>query len=185
MSENEPDDAISGLFEDLEQQAAGIHLAERDAELLDRARGEYATVSFASRIHASLGHEVVLTLLDGDTVRGVVGAAGLDWCAIDVPGQRWRWLVRLQAVSTVQGLSTRAVPQAARPAIARLSFGSALHRLAEEVSEVALHLTTGREPRVRVVRIGADFVEVEAAGVEGGPRAAVLVPFGAILAARA
>jgi hypothetical protein len=171
------------LFEDLEQQAAGIHLAERDAELVDRARGEYATVTFASRVHASLGRAVGLTLLDGESVAGTLTGAGVDWCTISVPRQQ-SWLVRLHGIATADGLSSRALPEAARPALSRLSFGSALHRVSEDASVVSLHLVTGRGGRVRVVRIGADFVEVEQVGESASTFAAVLVPFGAILAVR-
>lgn len=184
MSEDRPDDALDRLFEDLEQQAEGIHLAERDAELVDRARGEYAGVTFESRVHASLGREVGLTLLDGETVAGTLTGAGVDWCSISVPGQQQGWLVRLPGIAAAEGLSARAVPEAARPALSRLSFGSALHRLGESASQVSLHLVTGRGERVRVVRIGADFVEVERVGESPGSQAAVLVPFGAILGVR-
>ena len=173
---------LGRLFEDLEQQAAGMHLAERDAELADRARGEYAAVTFASRVHASLGREVALTLADGQTVEGTITQAGVDWCSVVPPGRRGVWLVRLATVSAAHGLSSRAVPEAARPASARLGFGSALHRLAGDSAEVLLHLVPGAALRVRVVRIGSDFAEVEPVGEP--PQAVLLVPFGAVLAAR-
>jgi hypothetical protein len=178
------DRGLGGLFEDLEQQAAGIHLAERDAELADRARGEYAAVSFASRVHASLGREVALTI-GGEVVEGTLMQAGVDWCRLSGAGRTW--LVRLAAVATARGMSARALPEAARPAVARLTFGSALHRLAEESAEVLLHVEAVGGLRVRVLRIGADFVEVEpssAATPAGGGTSTVLVPFAAVLAAR-
>jgi hypothetical protein len=175
------DDDLGGLFEDLEQQASGMHLAERDAELADRARGEYASVGFASRVHASVGHRVALTLRGGDLVDGVLAEAGADWFAV-VGGGAVPWLVRLDAVAAVSGLSSRAVPEAARPALARLGFGAALHRLSEEVPELLLHLDGGPALRVRVLRIGADFVEVEKAG--GPASGPLLVPFAGVRVAR-
>jgi hypothetical protein len=176
------DDDLGSLFEDLEQQAAGMHLAARDAELADRARGEYAAVTFADRVHASVGLRVVLSLRGGDLVEGALTQAGVDWCTL--LGGGGPWLVRLDAVSGASGMSARAVPEAARSALARLGFGAALHRLAEEsAEEVLLHLGGGPALRVRVLRIGADFVEVQRTE---GPAAAdpLLVPFAGVQAAR-
>lgn len=185
MSDDEPSADLSGLFEDLEQQARGLHLAERDAELADRARGEYAAVTFASRVHASLGRHVTLTLRGGEVVVGTLTRAGADWCAVTRSTPSRSWLVRLDAVAGVQGLSARAVPEPARPAVARLTFGSALHRLASGAPDLLVHVETAEALRVRVSRIGADFVEVEPTG-GGGPSAATLVvPFGGIVAVRA
>jgi len=172
---------LGGLFEDLEQQAAGMHLAERDAELADRARGEYAAVTFASRIHASLAHEVALALVDGHVVEGTLTQAGTDWCRVVKPDGQAVWLVRLEAVAAAYGLSSRAVPEAARPAVARLSFGSAVHRLAEDHDEVLVQIASGTRLRVKVLRIGADFLEVESAGPA---ESQTVVPFGAVLVVR-
>ncbi len=175
---------LGGLFEDLEQQAAGMHLAERDAELVDRARGEYASVSFSSRVHASFGRQVALTLADGMGVEGTLVEAGVDWCLVSSPAPLGPCLVRVGVVVSATGLSARAVPEAARPALARLTFGSALHRMAEESPELLLHhLPTGRM-RVRVVRIGADFLEVEQAGSGQGSSSTTLVPFTAVTVVR-
>lgn len=153
---------LDDVFEDLEQQAAGIELAERDAEIADRVRGEYASVTLADRVHASVGRQVALVLSGGETVTGELTDAGLDWCTVSSPPGR-TWLVRLGAVAVARGLSSRAVPEAARPVVARLGFGSAFHRLAEGCADLRLHLDTGSAPRVRLGRIGADFVEVELA----------------------
>jgi hypothetical protein len=175
------DDELGRLFEDLEQQASGMHLAERDAELVDRARGEYASVSLTSRVHASLGHHVALTVRGGDLLEGVLAQAGPDWCSV-VGGGAVPWLVRLGAVVAVSGLSPRAMPEAARPALARLGFGAALHRLAEERPELVLHLDGGPALRVRVLRIGADFAEVEQVG--GPVSGPLVVPFAGVRLAR-
>ncbi len=184
MGQSEGDPGLGRLFEDLEQQAAGIHYAERDAELLDRARGEYATVTFASRVHASLGRAVALVLVDGSVVEGGLSQVGTDWCAVLSAESGSAWLVRLSAVATARGLSPRSLPEAARPALARLGFGSALHRLASEAPEVLLHLVAAGPQRIRVVRIGADFVEVEPSTGAGAASTTALVPFSAVVAAR-
>lgn len=173
------DRRLDDVFEDLEQQAAGLGLAERDAELADRARGEYAAVTMADRVHASLGRQVRLALLGGEKVDGELVDAGVDWCAV-TSAQGRAWLVRLAAVAQATGLSSRSLPAAARPVAARLGFGSALHRFAEDDPELLLHLATGPSQRVRLVRVGADFVEVEPA--DEGRGTAVLVATGSIRA---
>lgn len=186
MSDPEADGCVqprlSALFEDLEQQAAGMQLAERDAELADRARGEYAAVSFASRIHASLGREVAVSLVGGEVVEGRLSQAGVDWCLLVHAEGTTVWLLRLGAVVAAAGLSPRALPETARPALARLGFGSALHRLAEDSPVVRLHPMSGESISVRPVRIGADFVEARAATRGRWTGQMLLVPFGALRA---
>ena len=46
------------LFDDLEQQAEGLALAERDARVAERCRAEYAEVDLVARLHASVGTPV-------------------------------------------------------------------------------------------------------------------------------
>lgn len=170
MDQGDPED-LTSLFEDLEQQAAGLELAERDAELADRVRGEYAAVTLADRVHASLGRRVTLVLVGGEIVEGVVLDAGRDWLVAGRRPDAGAWLVPLVAVALAHGLSDRSLPEAARPVTARLGFGAALHRWAEEPADLRLHLDSGRLGVAAVLRIGADFVEVDPGG--GGPRAVV------------
>jgi hypothetical protein len=174
---------LHDVFEDLEQQAAGMQLSERDAELADRARGEYATVAFASRVHASLGRQVAVTLSGGEVVEGLLTQAGVDWFLLAPSGGQPLRLVRLAAVVAAYGLSARAVPEQARPAAARLGFGSALHRLVGDSPVVHVAPVTGDSLPVRVVRIGADFVEAEPLGASR-PASSVLIPFTAIRVVR-
>lgn len=175
-----PDGGLRAVFEDLEQQAAGMALAERDAELADRARGEYAAVDLASRIHASSGRWVTMALAGGLRLEGRLVAAGVDWCSVSA-GQGRAWLVRLGAVATVAGCSARALPPAVRPVSAQLGLGSALHRLSEERRTLVVEMSGGGQLRGRPERIGADFVEIRAAD----QAETVLVPFVALSAVRA
>ena len=46
------------LFEDLEHQAEGLALTDRDAEVAELARSEYAEIDLAARVHASVGQPV-------------------------------------------------------------------------------------------------------------------------------
>jgi hypothetical protein len=176
----EPHHDLERLLEDLEQQADGMELAARDAELADRVQGEYAAVTFASRVHASLGYSVVLGVAGVGALRGVVTGAGRDWCTLSPDGGERPWLVRLGAVEAATGLSDRAVPEEARPATARLRFGSALRRMVEEPA-VVVHAVGGGRRRVRLVRVGADFAE--AVG-EGQPSERVLLTLATVAAVR-
>ena len=51
---------LFALLDDLEGQAAAAWEADREAELADRARTEYGTVTLASRLMASRGRDVSL-----------------------------------------------------------------------------------------------------------------------------
>ena len=190
MAGDDEHGAFAELFEDLEQQASGLHLADRDAEVADRARGEYATVTLADRVHASLGRSVRLVLGGGLVVQGDLTQAGTDWCLLaDTAthlGSARESVVRLGAVVSLSGPSVRAVPQSARPAVAGLGFAAAARRLAGRLTEVEVCSVAGTRQSARVVRVGADFLEVTDLG-EGPAEAAgatLLVPFVAVAALR-
>jgi hypothetical protein len=176
----DPHRDLAALFEDLEQQADGMELAARDAELVDRVQGEYAAVAFDSRVHASVGRSVVLVVTGVGTLRGVLTSAGRTWCLLAPESSHRPWLVRLAAIEAASGLSSRALPEELRPAVARLGFGSAVRRLAEH-RDVVVHGTGGGRRRVRVVRVGADFAEALDEGQAGG---SVLLTFAALAAVR-
>ena len=59
------EEQLFSLLDDLEQQAEALYDSERDVELADRSRAEYAQVTLASRLMASVDEEV------GLEVRGV------------------------------------------------------------------------------------------------------------------
>ena len=63
------------------------------------------------------------------------------------------------------------------PITARLGFGSALHRFAAESPAIRLCTTGGACIRVRIIRIGADFVETEPVDTATGGRAPLVLPF--------
>ena len=160
------------LFDDLEQQAEGLHRVDLDAEFAELARAGYSEVALASRFHASPAHAVEITLTGGAVVRGELGRAGRDWCLVaEAQPTGQEVLVSLPAVTAVRGLSTRAVPEAARPLSARLGLGSVLRRVAEEAERVHVVSTDGSRRQGVVQRVGADFFELSS---EPG---LVVVPF--------
>lgn len=183
------EDSIGDLFEDLEQQAEGLHLAARDAELVDRSRSEYAEVTFAARLNASVGSPVALTVAGVGPLHGTLARVGLDWCLLEAapsPGQEW--VIALAAIRQAGGLSERAVSEVARSVAARLPIRSALRRLADSRAEVVLHHVDGTQLRGRLARVGADFVEVNAvsddAGTRSRPGRADVLPLALLAAVR-
>jgi hypothetical protein len=173
---------LGRLFEDLEQLAEGLHLAERDAELADRSRSEYAEVTFAARLHASVGASVTLAVSGVAALEGTLLRVGEGWCLLRTALPAREWLVCQHAVTRAVGLSAQAVSAAARPAIGRLTIRSALRGVADARVEVVCHHVDGTEVSGRLARIGADFVEV--AAVSGRLRPPYVLPLTTLAAVR-
>ena len=166
---------LFALFDDLEGQASALWEADREAELADRARTEYAAVTLAGRLMASLGHDVVLDLPHVGRVEGRLDRVGPEWCLLSGRGQDW--IVPLRSVAGVHGASERAVPEVAWSPVDRLGLGAALRRLADAEARCLLHLVDGTRHEAYVVRVGADFLEARDAA--GG---ALLVPCAGLVA---
>ncbi len=158
---------LIALFDDLEQQAEGLELERRDAEVADRLRDEYAEVDLAARLHASVGAEVELTVVGqgasgsepgGEEVRGTLVRVGAGWLLVAAGGREL--LVREAALVVARGLSERALPVGARPVLSRLTLTSCLRRLAEEGERQVLRLVDGSLRSGDLGRVGADFVEL-------------------------
>ncbi|WP_151083086.1 hypothetical protein [Nocardioides cynanchi] len=150
-------DQLFALLDDLEGQAEALYAAERADELADRSRAEYATVTLASRLMASVGEAVVLDVHGPGRVVGVLQRMGADWCLLHGPTQDW--VVRLGAVLAVEGASERSVPEVAWSAVAGLGVGSALRRLADSGERCLVHGVDGSSRDVVLTRVGRDFVE--------------------------
>jgi len=146
------------VFDDLEQQAAAAFGAEREAEVAERARSEYAGVTLATRLMAARDTRVTLAVEGVGAVSGVLQRVAADWCLLGAGGQDW--IVRLPAVGSVRGLPSHAVAEAAWPVTARLGLGSALRRVADGGEECRVRLRDGTAYDARLGRVGADFVEV-------------------------
>ncbi|HET6627761.1 MAG TPA: hypothetical protein VFG63_15325 [Nocardioidaceae bacterium] len=181
-------DGLGQLFEDLEQQANGLHLAERDAEVEDRSRAEYAGVTFAARLHASVGATLRLAVDGVGALVGTVVRVGDGWFLVEAAPSRQEWVVSLRAVTRAGGLSGRAVNEVARPVSARLSLRSALRGLADARTSVVVHTRGGAQVRGRLGRVGADFVELvppsDAHDRVGTPGPPDVLPFSGLAAIR-
>lgn len=159
------EDALLGLFEDLEQQAAGLHLVEREAEVAELSVAEYAQVTLASRVHASVGQQLNIQLLGGRRAAGRLARAGQGWMLL-VDG-RHETVVRTAAVCTLAGLSPRADPEQTWSVVDRLSLRALLRRLAAQGGLLRIVLVDGGHLEGRLGRVGHDFVEVRVG--EPGP----------------
>lgn len=167
---------LFALLDDLEQQASALYAAERSVEVADRSRAEYRSVTLASRLMASLDVEIAVDVAGIGPVGGVVDRVADGWCLLR--GSARDWVVLLDAVTAVRGVSGRGVPEVAWPATARLGLASVLRGLAESAQPTVVHARTGTRYEGRVGRIGADFVELSA----GEPARDVLLAFNGVAA---
>lgn len=165
---------VFDLFEDLEAQADALWQAERAVELADRAQSEYANVTLAGRLMASVGGEIALDLPLVGRLAGRLSRVGQGWCLLGttVAGTEQEWVVLLDQVSAVHGASPRSVPEVAWTGWHRLGVRSALRRLADARAECLVHLGAGGPHEGMVGRVGADFAEIRTRSGED-----VLVPY--------
>ena len=169
------EEQLFSLLDDLEQQAEALYDAERDLDLADRSRSEYAQVTLASRLMASLDAELTLELRGVGRVSGTLQRVGTGWCLLGGSGQDW--IVRTEAIAVVHGASPRSVPEVAWSPVTRLGLGSALRRLADAGERCLVHLVDGGCHDVILSRVGKDFVEATTDG-----RRTVVVAFSGVAA---
>jgi len=151
------EEQLFSLLDDLEQQAEAAFDAERELDLADRSRAEYAQVTLASRLMASLDREVVVEVLGVGRIQGTLQRVGTGWCLLRGAGQDW--IVRHEAIAAVQEASRRSVPEVAWSPITRLGLGSALRRLADAGERCLVHFVEGSRQELVLTRVGQDFVE--------------------------
>lgn len=109
---------------------------------------------------ASVDLTVTVDVAGVGHLTGRLQRTGPDW--VLVADRDEEWLIRLAAVRSVAGLSSRSRPDIAWTPTQRLGIGSVLRRLADEAGECLLHTVAGSRHEVRLTRVGADFVEVVA-----------------------
>lgn len=144
-------------LDDLELQAEGLYLADREFATADLAVSHYAEVTLLGRLRASVD-EQILVRLAGLTLRGTVQAVGTGWMLLAAGAAEN--LVMVDVIDSVQGLTEQAVAEAAVPISGRTKPPSALRRLARTGETVVVILTDGTQLRGRLGRVGADFAEL-------------------------
>jgi hypothetical protein len=174
------DERLGDLFDDLEQQAEALALADRDAEVAEQSRAEYAQVALAARVHASVGRRLLLVVTGVGALDGTLTRVGEGWLLLD--DDRHEWIVATSAVASLQGLSDRALGPEVRPVTSRLGLSSALRGVADARADAVLHHRDGSLTRGPLARVGADFVEVR--GGQEPRRHTLTVPVLALAAVR-
>jgi hypothetical protein len=172
------EESMFAVFDDLEQQAAGLHLVERDAEVAEMSLAEYSRVSLAERLHASLGHDLRVRLAGGHQLTGRLARSGADWLLLVEHGVEW--IVRCEGVTALAGLSPRADSEETWSVADRLTVRSLLRRLATDSVTCLVRFTDDHQLRGRIGRVGQDFVELHVG--EGDSRSVQVVPLHAVTA---
>jgi hypothetical protein len=152
------DEQLFALFDDLEGQASALYDLERDAELADRSRAVYHHVTLDSRLMASAGDRLVLTVAGVGRVEGELQRMGSGWCLVS--GHAQDWILRTACIQVVHGASDRSVPEIAWSPLHKLGVSSALRRLADSQVRCVVRLAGGGQHEAVVRRVGADFVEI-------------------------
>jgi hypothetical protein len=169
---------MSAVFDDLEQQAEGLHLMERDAEVAELTLAEYSRVTLGSRLHASLGQDVRVRLLGGRVVAGLLTRLGEDWLLLDDGTSEW--VVRYPGLVAASGLSTKAHSEDSWRVVDRLTLRAVLRRLAAAAELCQVHFCDDQQIEGRVGRVGRDFFELHVG--EGADGIAQAIPLTSVTA---
>jgi hypothetical protein len=176
------------LFSDLEQEWEALAQAERQTEIAERTRAEFAQVTFVDRLRGSEGRQVHLVTRLGEPVDGELTGVGADFVLLT--SDRHECVLPQAGLGAASGLGNASLSeQAAGPVRARLGLGSVLRRIAADRSVVTLVGSDGRSLSGTLRRVGADFVELTEHACDETPRAptsrrVVLVRFDAIVLLR-
>jgi hypothetical protein len=148
-----------GLFADLEAQAEELEIAQRAAEIDERARAESGRIRLLDRLRPAVGLPVRLRCL-GDAVAGVVRRVGPDWVLVDEGSDR-ETVVATAALLSVSGLTQlSAVPDTESTVESRLGLRHVLRGIARDRSAVRITDRSGSTVDGTIDRLGADFMEV-------------------------
>lgn len=149
-----------GLFADLEAQAEALEIAERAAEVEERARAEFGRIRLLDRLRPGVGAAVRLRCLAGTTVAGVLRRVGPDWLLVDEGAER-EAVVVAAALLSVAGLPrVSAPPDSAGVVESRLGLRHALRGIARDRSPVRVVDRSGATLDGTIDQLGADFVEL-------------------------
>lgn len=172
------------LFADLEVEAAGLDLAERDSEIAERTRAEQATVHLADRLRAAVGAPLTLHVKGAGTIPGQLEQVSSCWLLLST-ATSVEWLVAWPAVMSVAGLRSRAAV-APTSALERLGWPATWRVLARDRGLVHVVRSDGSTVDGVPERAGADYVELRReGGLEIGSRGDLeLVPYAAVAGVR-
>jgi hypothetical protein len=174
-----------GLFADLEAQAEALDIAERAAEVEERARAEFGRIRLLDRLRPAVGQPVQVRCAGGAAVVGSLARVGPDWLLVSEGPDREAVIVAA-AVLRVSGLGRLSgTPDSESVVESRLGLRHALRGIARDRSGVRIALQDGTIVDGTIDRLGVDFIEVaeHAAGEprrRGDVRDMLVVPLGAL-----
>jgi hypothetical protein len=166
------------VFEDLEQQATGLQLVQRDVEVAEMTVTEYSRVTLRERLHASTARDLRIRLVGGHQVAGRLARIGEGWLLL-VDGSA-EWIVRDAGIVSIAGLSSRADNEETWSVVDRLSLRALLRRLSAESAGCLVHFVDAQQLQGRIGRVGRDFVELHVG--EGDGRTIQVVPLESVVA---
>jgi hypothetical protein len=172
------EETMFALFDDLEQQAEGLQLAGRDADVAELTMAEYSRISLGARLHASLGLELRVRLVGGHVVAGRLARLGEDWLLL--VDRSAEWIVRYDGIASLVGLSPRADSEQTWSVVDRLSLRAVLRRLSGANEPCLVHFIDTQHVEGRIGRVGRNFFELHAG--EGSEAQVQLVPVAPVAA---
>lgn len=164
----------SRLLDDLENRFDAERRAQIAAQSVESAAADAALIGLVDRLRGRVGQQVRLRTRGGNDADGVLVEMGDGIALIDEP-EGLQTVVPLASIALVAGLAA-AAPEPRRPWRATLS--TVLRELGRRGSRTRLAMPAG-DVVGRIVRVGADHVDLMDAAVAGRP-ARVSVAFGAI-----
>lgn len=146
------------LFADLEGQAVALAAAEREAEVAERTRGEFARVALLNRLRARTGDLLSAQVLGVGPVEGRLERVGADWLLLDFAGEV---VVPVSALAFVRDLPAEAVsPSGVGAVAARIPLTAVLRTLARDRSVVSTALRDATVVVGTPDRVGKDWVDL-------------------------
>ncbi len=172
------EETMFALFDDLEQQAEGLQLTGRDADVAELTLAEYSRISMGERLHASLGLDLRVRLVGGHVVAGRLARVGKDWLLL--VDRSAEWIVRYDGIASMAGISPRAHSEQTWSVMDRLTLRTVLRRLSGANEPCLVHFSDAQHLEGRIGRVGRDFFELHAG--EGSRPQLQVVPVGRVAA---
>ena len=164
------------LFADLESRFEAERRADLAAQSAELAQAEAAAITLADRLRARVGHEIHLRTRTGHQVDGLVREACPAFVRVD-EGAGVQALVPVAAVALAAPLAGLSVP--AGEVERRTGLAAAARALARSGARVRV-LAAGGEVAGRIVRVGADHVDVLPDAATGGVSGRVSIALAAV-----
>lgn len=158
-------------------QIAADEAEERDAQVVDQIRVEHGRLGLADRLAERVGEVVAISPRGASGIRGRLLAVGQEWASL--AGPAGRCFVAIAAIDRVQW--TAGGSKAGGGAPDGSTWKEAIRSLVAAGRPVSIQLSDGYACRGRVLRCGADHLDLEPETIRGsGPTESMVVAVRAI-----